>query len=98
MWVPNSFHFSSKPSKNEITKNIQAIIRQICASVTYLPLIETRVKFDLLAYTEQGVEVPAEWEETEEVEIDNAEEVSLRDLKTGHHKVAPKVQYRVDAF
>ena len=66
--------------------------------MTYLPLIETQVKFDLLAYTDQGVEVPAEWEETEEVEIENAEQVELRQLDTSIHRVGTKVQYRVDAF
>ena len=84
--------------KSAIKKNIQAIIRQICASVTYLPLIETQVKFDLLAFTDQGVEVPAEWEETEDVELENAEEVELRQLNTSIHRVGTKVQYRVDAF
>ena len=84
--------------RNAIKKNIQAIIRQICASVTYLPLIESHVKFDLLAFTDQGIEVPADWEETEEVEIENAEEVALRSLNTSKHQVHTKVQYRVDGF
>ena len=88
----------SQVDRSAIKKNIQAIIRQICASVTYLPLIESHVKFDLLAYTDQGVEVPAEWEETEEVVIENAEEVGLRTLDTSIHKVHTKVQYKVDAF
>jgi len=39
-----------KPEK-EITQEISAIIRQITASVTFLPLLEEPCTFDLLVYT-----------------------------------------------
>ena len=41
-----------KPDR-EITAEIQAIIRQITASVTFLPLLEDPCTFDLLVYTKR---------------------------------------------
>ena len=42
-----------KPAK-EISQEISAIIRQITASVTFLPLLEEACTFDLLVYTNAG--------------------------------------------
>lgn len=39
----------------EITREIQAVIRQITASVTFLPLIDFPCSFDLLIYTNKDV-------------------------------------------
>ena len=39
----------------EITGEIQAIIRQITASVTFLPLLNEPCAFDLLFYTDKQV-------------------------------------------
>ena len=44
-----------KPEK-EIMGEIQAIIRQITASVTFLPLLQDACTFDLLVYTDANVE------------------------------------------
>eukprot|EP00240_Pyramimonas_obovata_P006939 CAMPEP_0118925388 /NCGR_PEP_ID=MMETSP1169-20130426/3272_1 /TAXON_ID=36882 /ORGANISM="Pyramimonas obovata, Strain CCMP722" /LENGTH=161 /DNA_ID=CAMNT_0006866663 /DNA_START=37 /DNA_END=518 /DNA_ORIENTATION=- len=41
---------AEKPEK-EIMSEIQAIIRQITASVTFLPMLEDQCTFDLLVYT-----------------------------------------------
>ena len=40
---------SDKPVK-EITKEIQAIMRQITASVSFLPVVDELVQFDLLVF------------------------------------------------
>ena len=45
-------------SQKEITSEIQAIIRQITASVTFLPLLDEPCTFDLLVYTDNDVDVP----------------------------------------
>jgi len=42
-----------KPER-EITAEIQAIIRQVTASVTFLPLLEEPCTFDLLVYTKRA--------------------------------------------
>lgn len=40
---------------------IQAIIRQITASVTFLPMLEDKCTFDLLVYTKADSDVPQQW-------------------------------------
>jgi hypothetical protein len=54
---------------------IQAIIRQITASVTFLPLLQDACTFDLLVYTDNDVSVPQAWEESEPKYINNQQEV-----------------------
>ena len=39
-------------SAKEIQGEIQALVRQITASVTFLPLLDEAASFDLLAYTD----------------------------------------------
>ena len=84
-----------KPQK-EITSEIQAIMRQITASVTFLPLLEETCSFDLLVYTDRGAEVPLTWEDSDPCIIANAEHVQLRSFSTKVHKVELKVSYRLD--
>lgn len=50
---------SVNKSEKEVMGEIQAIIRQITASVTFLPLLEESCSFDLLVYTDDDVEVRA---------------------------------------
>ena len=44
-----------------VMKEVQAIIRQITASVTFLPLLNETCTIDLLAYTDKDLPVPLEW-------------------------------------
>ena len=85
----------SKPEK-EIMGEIQAIIRQITASVTFLPLLEEPCTFDLLVYTKSDSEVPSQWEESDPRYITNSEEVRLRSFTTKVHKVNAAVAYRTE--
>jgi mitotic spindle assembly checkpoint protein MAD2 len=61
---------------------IQAIIRQITASVSFLPLLEEQCAFDLLVYTDKNSEVPALWEESDPRYIKDSAEVRLRSFST----------------
>jgi mitotic spindle assembly checkpoint protein MAD2 len=83
-------------SENEITKEIQAIIRQICASVTFLPLLEAACTFDLLVYTDNKIAVPLTWEESDPRYITNSQSVRLRSFSTKIHQVDTMVSYTVD--
>jgi len=80
-------------SDKEISGEIQAIIRQICASVTFLPLLEAQCTFDILLYTDSELAVPLSWEETDPQYIKNAESVRLRSFDTKFHKVDSLVAY-----
>ncbi|XP_041485882.1 mitotic spindle assembly checkpoint protein MAD2A-like [Lytechinus variegatus] len=88
----------SKPrekSQAEIHKGIQAVIKQITASVTFLPLLETACKFNLLIYTDKDLNTPEKWEESGPSLIDNSEEVRLRSFTTSIHKVNAMVSYKL---
>ena len=61
---------------------IQAIIRQITASVSFLPLLEEQCAFDLLVYTDKNSEVPPMWEESDPRYIKDSAEVRLRSFST----------------
>jgi mitotic spindle assembly checkpoint protein MAD2 len=81
-------------STKEIQGEIQALMRQITASVTFLPLLDEACAFDLLVYTNQDSSVPTTWEESDPKYISNSEEVRLRSFTTKVHKVDASVSYR----
>merc|ERR1712194_981853 len=82
-------------SQKEITSEIQAIIRQITASVTFLPLLDEPCTFDLLVYNDD--DVPQAWEESDPRYIANSDEVKLRSFTTKVHRVDACVSYKADA-
>lgn len=84
---------SSKPIK-EITAEIQSILRQITASVTFLPLLNEPCTFDLLVYADKEADVPSLWEETDPCIINDSTEVRLRSFTTKVHKVDTMVAYK----
>jgi len=83
-----------KKDENEVKKEIQGVIRQITASVTFLPLLECPCAFDILVYTDKDQEVPEKWNETGPAIITNSQEVKLRSFSTNIHKVDTMVAYR----
>ncbi|XP_044038778.1 mitotic spindle assembly checkpoint protein MAD2A isoform X2 [Siniperca chuatsi] len=88
---------SSAPREKSIKTiqdEIRSVIRQITATVTFLPLLETPCAFDLLVYTDKDLLVPEKWEESGPQIIDQSEEVRLRSFTTSIHKVNSMVAYR----
>lgn len=82
----------------EIHAEIQAIIRQITASVTFLPMLEGRCTFNVLVYADSDANVPdEEWGDSDAKEVKNAENVKLRSFSTMNHKIDTMVSYRLDA-
>ena len=83
-------------SLKEIHNEIQAIIRQITASVTFLPLLQQPCTFDLLVYTNKDVDnVPTTWSDSDPCYIlHNSAEVKLRSFTTTIHKVDTLVAYK----
>lgn len=73
---------TDKKSQKEITTEIQAIIRQITASVTFLPLLNESCCFDLLVYANKEATVPLSWEDTDPCFIPNSESVKFRSFST----------------
>ncbi|XP_069832918.1 mitotic spindle assembly checkpoint protein MAD2A [Dendropsophus ebraccatus] len=81
-------------SPKVIQEEIRSVIRQITATVTFLPLLETACAFDLLIYTDKDSEVPEKWEESGPQFVSNSEEVRLRSFTTTIHKVNSMVAYK----
>lgn len=80
-----------------LQKDIQAIIRQITASVTFLPLLDEPCCFDLLIYTDKWAEVPDTWDESDpKYIVGDSQEVRLRSFTTKIHKVEGAVSYKYE--
>ncbi|KAK5296230.1 Mitotic spindle checkpoint component mad2 [Exophiala xenobiotica] len=86
-----------EPAKTEaqIQEEIQAIFRQITASVTFLPVLDGNCTFNVLVYADADSDVPIEWGDSDAKEIKNGEKVQLRSFSTSNHKVDTLVSYRL---
>ncbi|VDM95846.1 unnamed protein product [Thelazia callipaeda] len=78
----------------KIRQEIADVIRQITATVTFLPLLETQCSFDVLTYTGKETDTPEDWTECSACLISDAEEVQLRSFSTAVHSVHTKVSYK----
>lgn len=85
---------SSKDLKR-IQQEIGSVMRQISATVSYLPLLDCICSFDILIHTLKDCTVPEKWSETEGVVIQNSQVVQLRSFSTGLHKVDTVVNYKL---
>ncbi|KAJ2461682.1 Mitotic spindle checkpoint component mad2 [Coemansia sp. RSA 2424] len=86
------------PPKSEKTlqMEIQAIFRQIAASVSFLPIVEEKCTFNVLVYASTDAEVPTTWTDSDPLHIKNAEQVKLRSFSTDVHRIESMVAYRRD--
>merc|ERR1712110_708681 len=91
-------NYRDKTDKDEkkIKQEIREVIRQITASVTFLPLLDCICSFDVLIHTHKDLEAPIEWGESEACLIKNPEHVQLRSFSTNIHKVDTAVCYKAD--
>jgi len=87
---------TKEKSEKVIMGEIQAIIRQITASVSFLPLLQENCTFDMLIYTNNDAQIPNTWEETDAKFIANQQDVRLRSFTTKVHKVDAMVSYKGD--
>ncbi|CAI0425725.1 unnamed protein product [Linum tenue] len=88
---------SREKSDKEIMREIQAIMRQIASSITYLPCLDEQCVFDVLAYTDTDVAVPFTWMESSDAKlIANPQMVKLHSFDTKIHKVNTLVSYKND--
>ncbi|RKF64607.1 Mitotic spindle checkpoint component mad2 [Erysiphe neolycopersici] len=90
----NSFASADK-TESEIQAEIQSIFRQITASVTFLPELQSDCTFNVLVYANMDSDVPIEWEDSDAKEIKDGEKVQLRSFSTANHKVDTLVSYRL---
>lgn len=89
----------NNPTSNKELKRIQqeigSVMRQISATVSYLPLLDCICSFDILIHTIKDCELPEKWNETNDVAIQNSQTVKLRSFSTGLHQVDTVVNYKL---
>lgn len=95
----SSSSLSSRPpkkkSEEEVRREIQAVMRQITACVSFLPVIAVPCAFDLLVYTSTDAQVPSTaWEPSDPQVLKGGTEVKLRSFTTTIHHVDTNVVYR----
>ncbi|KAJ9092448.1 hypothetical protein QFC22_005682 [Naganishia vaughanmartiniae] len=92
-----------KPKKEKTEKEVQTeireIMKQITASVTFLPTLEEECSFTLLAYTSTSdpLPLPEKWNDADPHLIDKGkvEQVRLRSFSTNVHKMEAMVAYKI---
>ncbi|PCH33727.1 spindle assembly checkpoint protein [Wolfiporia cocos MD-104 SS10] len=83
----------------EIQAEIRNILKQIVSTVTFLPVIDEPTVFNILAYTSESAEVPAnEWVDTDPLAIEagKSQQVKLRNFSTDVHRIEAMVAYRYE--
>ncbi|KAL7696375.1 rev7 [Lotmaria passim] len=84
-----------KKSEEDVRREIQAVMRQITACVSFLPVIPVPCAFDLLVYTSVDAQVPSTaWEPSDPQVIKGGTKMKLRSFTTTIHHVDTNVVYR----
>ncbi|KAJ1023215.1 hypothetical protein NDA16_003368 [Ustilago loliicola] len=85
-----------KKTDAQVRAEIAAIIKQITASCTFLPVLDEPCAFQILAYTNKDAQAPAEWIDSDArlIAEGQAEQVRLRSFSTHVHRVDAMVAYR----
>ena len=89
---------AAKP-ESEIQAEIRNILKQIVSTVTFLPVIDEPTVFNILAYTKESADVPAdEWVDTDPlaIEASKSQQVKLRSFSTDVHRIEAMVAYRYE--
>ncbi|XP_032834741.1 mitotic spindle assembly checkpoint protein MAD2A [Petromyzon marinus] len=81
-------------SLKEINDEMKAVIVQITATVTFLPLLQETCSFNLLVYTDTDSEIPTLWETSGPLAVEGGQEVRLRSFSTSIHSVGTSVAYK----
>ena len=92
---------SDETHSDEVQRQMRAVMRQVTASVTFLPELPPGAHtFNVLAYTDAHATVPLEWGDAPDsgVAAQGAEAVQFRSFATGTHTVGVGVQYAPGAL
>lgn len=99
------YEASSKEGADEVTgnkdlkliqKEIRDVLRQICSTVSFLPLLDCPCAFDLHVYATPEAEIPEQWDERGPCFIANSEELQLKSFSTSVHRMNTVVSYKAD--
>ena len=92
-------HRAPPKPESEIQAEIRNILKQIVSTVTFLPVIDEPTVFNILAYTKESADVPAdEWVDTDPlaIEASKSQQVKLRSFSTDVHRIDALVAYRYE--
>lgn len=79
-----------------IQKEIRDVLRQICSTVSFLPLLDCQCSFDLHIHAKPEAEIPDQWGERGPSYISNSEELQLKSFTTSIHRMNTIVSYKAD--
>ena len=98
-WVTRPCLRPPPKPESEIQAEIRYILKQIVSTVTFLPIIDDPTVFNILAYTHDSADVPAdEWVDTDPlaIEASKSQQVKLRNFSTDVHRIEAMVAYRYE--
>lgn len=97
--IPKNGQDAKNPTSTKELKKIQSeirdVMRQIAATISYLPLIECNCAFDVLVHFLKDIEAPEQWMDTPGVKIQNAQTVQLKSFSTGLQNIDTIVNYKM---
>jgi mitotic spindle assembly checkpoint protein MAD2 len=86
---------NSLQDEKRVRSGMSDVLRQITASVAFLPQMEAECSFDVLIGLKRGTaKDDNDFETIKDHKIANAECVQLRSFATGHHDVKASVEYK----
>lgn len=84
-----------RKSEEDVRRELQAVLRQITASVSFLPLLSVPCAFDVVVYTSPDADVPSDaWEMSNPRRVAKGAEVPLKSFSTGYHRVGTAVTFQ----
>ena len=82
-------------STDQMNKQIAALMRQISASISFLPIPDDELTFNILAYTDKDAPVPMEWIDSDAREILKPQMVKLRSVQMNETQIESLVSYKI---
>lgn len=86
-----------------IQRTIQSVIKQITASITFLPLLDGDYTFNVLVYANPNCKITEDWgyfDQLDNLVMDKegVESVMFKSIETSNHLLGTSVTYRVDDY
>lgn len=92
-----------EPPLRDTQRTIQNAIRQITASITFLPLLTTPHSFNVLVYANPGCRASSDWDyyphlDNLVMDTPGVESVAFKEVLAPRHTLGTSVTYKVDDY
>lgn len=86
-----------------LQRTIQSVVKQITASITFLPLLDGEHTFNVLVYANPNCKITEDWgyfDQLDNLVMNNegVESVMFKSIETSNHLLGTSVTYRVDDY